>query len=157
MYDRSSSKNIYLNVAVNTLKKLRSRSSTCASPVTSRRLWRALVVLRRRVCAFPLVNRNLLRRGTGLCGQQEGSVSPAGSRGSSCCHHQLHCQQDGQTAGGEAHRYGPGFLSNTGLLRAAAAGPSRPLCLLVSAGLFAISFFHPCPQHLLSLCQMKDM
>uniref|UniRef100_H3BY62 REX1, RNA exonuclease 1 homolog n=1 Tax=Tetraodon nigroviridis TaxID=99883 RepID=H3BY62_TETNG len=34
VYDRSSSKNIYLNVAVNTLKKLRSRSSSCPSPVT---------------------------------------------------------------------------------------------------------------------------
>lgn len=33
VYDRSSSKNIYLNVAVNTVKKLRSRS-TPASPVT---------------------------------------------------------------------------------------------------------------------------
>lgn len=35
MYERSSSKNIYLNVAVNTLKKLRSRSNSCPSPVTS--------------------------------------------------------------------------------------------------------------------------
>ncbi|XP_044056324.1 RNA exonuclease 1 homolog [Siniperca chuatsi] len=34
VYERSSSKNIYLNVAVNTLKKLRSKSSSCASPVT---------------------------------------------------------------------------------------------------------------------------
>ncbi|XP_047443879.1 RNA exonuclease 1 homolog [Mugil cephalus] len=34
VYDRSSSKNIYLNVAVNTLKKLRSKSSSCPSPVT---------------------------------------------------------------------------------------------------------------------------
>ncbi|XP_070688582.1 RNA exonuclease 1 homolog [Pempheris klunzingeri] len=34
VYERSSSKNIYLNVAVNTLKKLRSRSSSCSSPVT---------------------------------------------------------------------------------------------------------------------------
>ncbi|XP_067369916.1 RNA exonuclease 1 homolog isoform X2 [Channa argus] len=34
VYERSSSKNIYLNVAVNTLKKLRSKSSTCLSPVT---------------------------------------------------------------------------------------------------------------------------
>ncbi|KAM9762278.1 RNA exonuclease 1 homolog [Menidia menidia] len=31
VYDRSSSKNIYLNVAVNTLKKLRSKSSSCPS------------------------------------------------------------------------------------------------------------------------------
>uniref|UniRef100_A0A7N6A318 Exonuclease domain-containing protein n=1 Tax=Anabas testudineus TaxID=64144 RepID=A0A7N6A318_ANATE len=35
VYERSSSKNIYLNVAVNTLKKLRSKSSSCPSPVTS--------------------------------------------------------------------------------------------------------------------------
>lgn len=35
MYERSSSKNIYLNVAVNTLKKLRSKSSSSPSPVTS--------------------------------------------------------------------------------------------------------------------------
>ncbi|XP_018551300.1 RNA exonuclease 1 homolog isoform X2 [Lates calcarifer] len=34
VYERSSSKNIYLNVAVNTLKKLRSKSSSCPSPVT---------------------------------------------------------------------------------------------------------------------------
>ncbi|KAL7397437.1 hypothetical protein ABVT39_022185 [Epinephelus coioides] len=34
VYDRSSSKNIYLNVAVNTLKKLRGKSSSCPSPVT---------------------------------------------------------------------------------------------------------------------------
>ncbi|KAM7388076.1 hypothetical protein PAMP_024277 [Pampus punctatissimus] len=34
VYDRSNSKNIYLNVAVNTLKKLRSKSSSCPSPVT---------------------------------------------------------------------------------------------------------------------------
>ncbi|KAG7514592.1 RNA exonuclease 1-like [Solea senegalensis] len=34
VYDRSSSKNIYLNVAVNTLKKLRSKSSSCPSPAT---------------------------------------------------------------------------------------------------------------------------
>ncbi|XP_068175186.1 RNA exonuclease 1 homolog isoform X2 [Antennarius striatus] len=34
VYDRSSSKNIYLNVAVNTLKKLRNRTSQCPSPVT---------------------------------------------------------------------------------------------------------------------------
>ncbi len=34
VYDRSSSKNIYLNVAVNTLKKLRSKS-TPTSPVIS--------------------------------------------------------------------------------------------------------------------------
>ncbi|KAM4739714.1 RNA exonuclease 1 homolog isoform 1-T1 [Anableps anableps] len=33
VYDRSSSKNIYLNVAVNTLKKLRGKSSSCSSPV----------------------------------------------------------------------------------------------------------------------------
>uniref|UniRef100_A0A4W5R6X4 REX1, RNA exonuclease 1 homolog n=1 Tax=Hucho hucho TaxID=62062 RepID=A0A4W5R6X4_9TELE len=33
VYDRSSSKNIYLNVAVNTLKKLRSKSSSPTSPV----------------------------------------------------------------------------------------------------------------------------
>ncbi|XP_072245276.1 RNA exonuclease 1 homolog [Leuresthes tenuis] len=32
VYERSSSKNIYLNVAVNTLKKLRSKSSSCPSP-----------------------------------------------------------------------------------------------------------------------------
>uniref|UniRef100_A0A1A7YNE0 REX1, RNA exonuclease 1 homolog n=1 Tax=Iconisemion striatum TaxID=60296 RepID=A0A1A7YNE0_9TELE len=32
VYDRSSSKNIYLNVAVNTLKKLRGKSSSCLSP-----------------------------------------------------------------------------------------------------------------------------
>ncbi|XP_068599709.1 RNA exonuclease 1 homolog [Brachionichthys hirsutus] len=31
-YERSSSKNIYLNVAVNTLKKLRGRTSPCPSP-----------------------------------------------------------------------------------------------------------------------------
>lgn len=36
VYERSSSKNIYLNVAVNTLKKLRSKSSASPSPVTSR-------------------------------------------------------------------------------------------------------------------------
>lgn len=35
VYERSSSKNIYLNVAVNTLKKLRSKSTSCPSPVTS--------------------------------------------------------------------------------------------------------------------------
>lgn len=35
VYERSSSKNIYLNVAVNTLKKLRSKSSASPSPVTS--------------------------------------------------------------------------------------------------------------------------
>uniref|UniRef100_UPI0037E7B837 RNA exonuclease 1 homolog n=1 Tax=Semicossyphus pulcher TaxID=241346 RepID=UPI0037E7B837 len=34
VYERSSSKNIYLNVAVNTLKKLRSKSSSSPSPVT---------------------------------------------------------------------------------------------------------------------------
>ncbi|XP_019127923.2 RNA exonuclease 1 homolog [Larimichthys crocea] len=34
VYERSSSKNIYLNVAVNTLKKLRSKSSSCSSRVT---------------------------------------------------------------------------------------------------------------------------
>lgn len=34
VYERSSSKNIYLNVAVNTLTKLRSKSSSCPSPVT---------------------------------------------------------------------------------------------------------------------------
>nr|XP_020458364.1 RNA exonuclease 1 homolog [Monopterus albus] len=34
VYERSSSKNIYLNVAVNTLKKLRNKSSSCSSPVT---------------------------------------------------------------------------------------------------------------------------
>ncbi|XP_056893639.1 RNA exonuclease 1 homolog [Takifugu flavidus] len=34
VYERSSSKNIYLNVAVNTLKKLRSKSSSCPSPGT---------------------------------------------------------------------------------------------------------------------------
>ncbi|XP_036378227.1 RNA exonuclease 1 homolog [Megalops cyprinoides] len=34
VYDRSSSKNIYLNVAVNTLKKLRSKSSSSASAVS---------------------------------------------------------------------------------------------------------------------------
>ncbi|XP_076582912.1 RNA exonuclease 1 homolog [Chaetodon auriga] len=34
VYERSNSKNIYLNVAVNTLKKLRSKSSSCPSPVT---------------------------------------------------------------------------------------------------------------------------
>ncbi|XP_029004193.1 RNA exonuclease 1 homolog [Betta splendens] len=34
VYERSSSKNIYLNLAVNTLKKLRSKSSSCPSPVT---------------------------------------------------------------------------------------------------------------------------
>ncbi|KAF0041570.1 hypothetical protein F2P81_005102 [Scophthalmus maximus] len=33
VYDRSSSKNIYLNVAVNTLKKLRNKGSSCLSPV----------------------------------------------------------------------------------------------------------------------------
>ncbi|XP_007551009.1 RNA exonuclease 1 homolog isoform X2 [Poecilia formosa] len=33
VYERSSSKNIYLNVAVNTLKKLRGKSSSCSSPV----------------------------------------------------------------------------------------------------------------------------
>ncbi|XP_054901824.1 RNA exonuclease 1 homolog isoform X2 [Poeciliopsis prolifica] len=33
VYDRSSSKNIYLNVAVNTLKKLRGKSSSSSSPV----------------------------------------------------------------------------------------------------------------------------
>lgn len=38
MYERSSSKNIYLNVAVNALKKLRSKSTSCPSPVTSTRL-----------------------------------------------------------------------------------------------------------------------
>lgn len=32
VYDRSSSKNIYLNVAVNTLKKLRSKSGTFPTP-----------------------------------------------------------------------------------------------------------------------------
>uniref|UniRef100_A0A1A8CVI7 REX1, RNA exonuclease 1 homolog n=1 Tax=Nothobranchius kadleci TaxID=1051664 RepID=A0A1A8CVI7_NOTKA len=35
VYDRSSSKNIYLNVAVNTLKKLRGKSSSCLSPAYS--------------------------------------------------------------------------------------------------------------------------
>lgn len=35
VYERSSSKNIYLNVAVNTLKKLRSKISAFPSPVTS--------------------------------------------------------------------------------------------------------------------------
>lgn len=35
VYERSSSKNIYLNVAVNTLKKLRSKSNSCSSPGTS--------------------------------------------------------------------------------------------------------------------------
>uniref|UniRef100_A0A3B5LV98 REX1, RNA exonuclease 1 homolog n=1 Tax=Xiphophorus couchianus TaxID=32473 RepID=A0A3B5LV98_9TELE len=35
VYERSSSKNIYLNVAVNTLKKLRGKSSSCSSPVKS--------------------------------------------------------------------------------------------------------------------------
>ncbi|XP_038571339.1 RNA exonuclease 1 homolog [Micropterus salmoides] len=34
VYDRSNSKNIYLNVAVNTLKKLRNKSISCPSPVT---------------------------------------------------------------------------------------------------------------------------
>ncbi|XP_071769540.2 RNA exonuclease 1 homolog [Centroberyx gerrardi] len=34
VYERSSSKNIYLNVAVNTLKKLRSKSSSPSLPVT---------------------------------------------------------------------------------------------------------------------------
>ncbi|XP_041862564.1 RNA exonuclease 1 homolog [Melanotaenia boesemani] len=34
VYERSSSKNIYLNVAVNTLKKLRGKSSSCPSPAT---------------------------------------------------------------------------------------------------------------------------
>ncbi|XP_055077315.1 RNA exonuclease 1 homolog isoform X2 [Periophthalmus magnuspinnatus] len=34
VYERSSSKNIYLNVAVNTLKKLRSKSSPSPSPVS---------------------------------------------------------------------------------------------------------------------------
>uniref|UniRef100_A0A8C4FG76 REX1, RNA exonuclease 1 homolog n=1 Tax=Dicentrarchus labrax TaxID=13489 RepID=A0A8C4FG76_DICLA len=34
VYERSNSKNIYLNVAVNTLKKLRSKSTSCPSPVT---------------------------------------------------------------------------------------------------------------------------
>lgn len=34
VYERSSSKNIYLNVAVNTLKKLRSKSSPSAPPAT---------------------------------------------------------------------------------------------------------------------------
>ncbi|KAG7230582.1 hypothetical protein INR49_025299 [Caranx melampygus] len=34
VYERSSSKNIYLNVAVNTLKKLRSKSCSSPSPVT---------------------------------------------------------------------------------------------------------------------------
>ncbi|XP_015250477.1 PREDICTED: RNA exonuclease 1 homolog isoform X1 [Cyprinodon variegatus] len=34
VYDRSSSKNIYLNVAVNTLKKLRGKSGSSSSPVT---------------------------------------------------------------------------------------------------------------------------
>ncbi|XP_028260170.1 RNA exonuclease 1 homolog [Parambassis ranga] len=34
VYDRSNSKNIYLSVAVNTLKKLRDKSSSCPSPVT---------------------------------------------------------------------------------------------------------------------------
>ncbi|XP_006639982.2 RNA exonuclease 1 homolog [Lepisosteus oculatus] len=34
VYDRSSSRNIYLNVAVNTLKKLRSQSNTPISPTT---------------------------------------------------------------------------------------------------------------------------
>lgn len=36
VYDRSSSKNIYLNVAVNTLKKLRGKSGSSSSPVTSK-------------------------------------------------------------------------------------------------------------------------
>ena len=36
VYERSSSKNIYLNVAVNTLKKLRSKCSSRPSPVTSK-------------------------------------------------------------------------------------------------------------------------
>ncbi|KPP72348.1 RNA exonuclease 1-like [Scleropages formosus] len=35
-YDRSSSRNIYLNVAINTLKKLRSKSSSSAPPVTKK-------------------------------------------------------------------------------------------------------------------------
>ena len=35
MYERSSSKNIYLNVAVNTLKKLRSNITTPSSPAPS--------------------------------------------------------------------------------------------------------------------------
>ena len=35
VYERSSSKNIYLNVAVNTLKKLRSNITTPSSPVAS--------------------------------------------------------------------------------------------------------------------------
>ncbi|KAM6922066.1 RNA exonuclease 1 homolog [Xenentodon cancila] len=34
VYERSTSKNIYLNVAVNTLKKLRSKSSSCAVSVS---------------------------------------------------------------------------------------------------------------------------
>lgn len=34
VYERSNSKNIYLNVAVNTLKKLRSKSSTSLTPVS---------------------------------------------------------------------------------------------------------------------------
>uniref|UniRef100_A0A8C6ME74 REX1, RNA exonuclease 1 homolog n=1 Tax=Nothobranchius furzeri TaxID=105023 RepID=A0A8C6ME74_NOTFU len=38
VYDRSSSKNIYLNVAVNTLKKLRGKSSSCLSPAYSTKL-----------------------------------------------------------------------------------------------------------------------
>lgn len=32
VYERSSSKNIYLNVAVNALKKLRSKSATPSAP-----------------------------------------------------------------------------------------------------------------------------
>uniref|UniRef100_A0A3Q1F0I7 REX1, RNA exonuclease 1 homolog n=1 Tax=Acanthochromis polyacanthus TaxID=80966 RepID=A0A3Q1F0I7_9TELE len=37
VYERSNSKNIYLNVAVNTLKKLRSKSNSCPSLVTKHR------------------------------------------------------------------------------------------------------------------------
>uniref|UniRef100_G3NY19 REX1, RNA exonuclease 1 homolog n=1 Tax=Gasterosteus aculeatus TaxID=69293 RepID=G3NY19_GASAC len=42
VYERSSSKNIYLNVAVNALKKLRSKSTSCPSPVTRATLYRKL-------------------------------------------------------------------------------------------------------------------
>ena len=35
VYERSNSKNIYLNVAVNTLKKLRSKSATAPAPTAS--------------------------------------------------------------------------------------------------------------------------
>ncbi|KAK7888876.1 hypothetical protein WMY93_024436 [Mugilogobius chulae] len=42
VYERSSSKNIYLNVAVNTLKKLRSKSSTSPSPASRATLYHKL-------------------------------------------------------------------------------------------------------------------